>query len=107
MKHKKILHLLNEANDYKFVTRTGNTVNDNSNANYEEGNKITHKTEVLKSNLCDCNNYYILVKRYITVTVAPQIQVAYKNCVPFTKCITKIDGTATDDAKELDLVMPM
>ena len=33
--------------------------------------------------------------------------VAFKNCVPFTKCITKINGTAIDDAKDLDLVMPM
>ena len=29
------------------------------------------------------------------------------NCAPFTKCITKIDETTTDDAEDLDLVMPM
>ena len=33
-------------------------------------------------------------------------QVAFKNCAPFTKCITKIDGTTIDDAEDLDLVMP-
>ena len=32
---------------------------------------------------------------------------AFKNCAPFIKYITKIDGTTTDDAEELDLVMPM
>ena len=32
---------------------------------------------------------------------------SFKNCVPFTKCITKIDGTTIDDAEYLDLVMPM
>ena len=31
--------------------------------------------------------------------------VAFKNCAPFTKCITKIDGTTIDDAEDLDLVM--
>ena len=32
-------------------------------------------------------------------------QVAFKNCAPFTKSITKINGTTTDDAKVLDLVI--
>ena len=74
-------------------------VNDNSKANYEEGNEITHNTEVLKSNLCDCNVVYILIRGDITVTAAPQIQVAFKKCAPSTKCITKIDGTTIDDAE--------
>ena len=34
-------------------------------------------------------------------------ELAFKNCAPFTKCITKIDGTTIDDAEDLDLVMPM
>ena len=33
MEHQKILNLLNEANDSKFVTRKGNIVNDNPNEN--------------------------------------------------------------------------
>ena len=32
---------------------------------------------------------------------------AFKNCVPFTKCITKIYGTTINDAEDLDLVMLM
>ena len=31
----------------------------------------------------------------------------FKNCAPFTKCITKIDGITTDDPEDLDLVMPV
>ena len=27
-------------------------------------------------------------------------QIAFKNCAPFTKCITKIDGTTIDDAED-------
>ena len=103
MEHQKIVNLLNEVNDSKFVTRKWNIVNDNSKANYNAGNEITYNTEVLKSNLCDYNDAYILVKGDITVTASPEIQVAFKNCAPFTKHITKIDGATIDDAE----VMPM
>ena len=43
----------------------------------------------------------------ITVVAAPATQVAFKNFAPFTKYITKIDETTKDDAKDLDLAMPM
>ena len=59
MEHQKIINLLNEANDSKFVTRKWNIVNDNSKANCDVGNEIIYNTEVLKSNLCDYNNAYI------------------------------------------------
>ena len=107
MEHQKIIHLLNEANDYKFVTRKWNIANHNSKANYEEGNEVTYNIEVLKSNLCNYNNAYILVRGYIIVTAAPQTQLAFENCAPFTKCIIKIDGTTIDEAENLDLVMPV
>ena len=50
MEHQKILKLLNEANDSKFVIRKWNIVNDNSKANYDSANEITYNTEVLKFN---------------------------------------------------------
>ena len=53
MEYQKILHLLNEANYSKFVTRKWNIVNDNSKVNYYVGNEIIHNIEVLKCNLCD------------------------------------------------------
>ena len=90
MEHQKILNLLNEANDSEFVTRKRNIVNDNSNANYGVGNEINYNIEVLKSNLCDCNVDNILVRGDITVAAAPVTQVAFKNCAPFTKCITRL-----------------
>ena len=61
MEHQKISNLLNDANDCKFVTREWNIVNYNSNTNFNAVNEITYNTEVLKSNLCDYNNDYILV----------------------------------------------
>ena len=107
MEYQKILSLLNEANDYKFVTSKWNIINDNSKANYVVGSEIIYNTKVLKSILCDYNDAYILVRGDITVTAAGETQVAFKICAPFTKCITKIDGTTIDDAEDLDLVMPM
>ena len=101
------MNLRNDANDSKLVTKNWNIANDNSKANYEEGNSVTYNTEVLKSNLCDCKDAYILVRRDITVIATPQIQVAFKNCAPFTKFNSKIDGTTIDAAENLDLVIPI
>ena len=56
MKHQKILNLLNDANDPKFMKRKWNIVNNDSNSNYATANEITFKAEILKPNLCDYNN---------------------------------------------------
>ena len=53
--------------------------------------KHIYNREVLK--FCDNNVAYILVRVDITVTAVPATQVAFKNCAPFTKCISKIYGT--------------
>ena len=107
MEHQKILSLLSEANDSKFAKRKWNIVNDNSKSNYDATNEITNNTETLKSNLFDYNDAYILARGDITVIAAPQTQVPFKDCAPFTKCATKIDGTTKGDAENLDLVISM
>ena len=56
MEHQKILNLLNEASNSKFVTRKWNIVHDNSKTNYNATNEITYNTEILKSNLYDYKN---------------------------------------------------
>ena len=33
--------------------------------------------------------------------------VAFRNCVPFTNCISEINNTQIDNAKDIDIVMPM
>ena len=53
--------------------------------------KNIYNREVLK--FCYNNDAYILVRGDIAVTAAPATQVAFKNCTPFTKCISKINGT--------------
>ena len=102
------MNLLNELSDSKFATRKKNIVNHQSNANYRVGNEIIYSLEVLKSELCDYKNAYTPVRSNITVIGRNYAtEIAVTNCTPFIKCITKVDGTAIDDAKDLDLVMPM
>ena len=50
---------------------------------------------------------YILVKGDITINGHNVSKVSFKDCAPFTKWITKFDGTTIDDAEDSDLVMPM
>ena len=67
---------MNESNDSKFVPGKLSIVHDQSNENYDAGQEIIYNTEVLKSNLCDYNDAYILVKLDITVIEAPATQVS-------------------------------
>ena len=84
MKHQKRLNLLSEASGSKFVTRNWNIVNDQSNANYSVINKIIYSTKVLKSNLCDYNHTYILVRGDISIIGCNlSTKITFKNCVPF------------------------
>ena len=73
---------------------------------------------MLKSSLCDYSDAYILVKGKITITgagddaAARQADkrhkgVAFKNFAPFTNCISEINNTQIDNAKDIDIVMPM
>ena len=71
---------------------------------------------MLKSSLCDYNDAYIFVKGTITVnnTAANSAAknntgktVTFKNCAPFTNCISVINNTQVDNAKDIDIVMPM
>ena len=89
------------------MTRKWNIVNDQLNANDDVENEIIYNTEVLNYNLGNYNDAYILVRGNITVIGYQAIKVAFKNCVPFTNFITKIDGTTIDDAEDLDVVVPM
>ena len=71
---------------------------------------------MLRSSLCDYSDAYILVKGNITVnnTAADGAaanntnkKVIFKNCAPFTNCISKINNTQIDNAEYIDIVMPM
>ena len=100
-----------------FRTRSLVEINDESKGAYT-GNSIKFKTTILRSNLCDYADAYILVKGTITITGAGNDDAAkrldernkgviFKNCAPFTKCINRINNTEIDNAKDIDIVMPM
>ena len=65
---------------------------------------------MLRSDLCEFSNAYIVVKRTITVTNPDNNmydkQLAFKNNAAFVSCISKINNTLIDNAEDLDIVMP-
>ena len=123
MEHDKIDNLLlsedNESEKLsKFVTREYVRVNSLSNT-YNENKSIRFKTSMLRPNLCNYSDAYILVKGTITVT-APGVNnnannirdkrnrpLILKNNAPFVSCITRINGELIEDADDLDIVMSM
>ena len=71
---------------------------------------------MLKSSLCDYSDAYILIEGTITInnTAAAHAEanntnkkVIFKNCAPFTNCISEINNTHVDNAKDTDIVMLM
>ena len=87
----------------KFRTRNCAEINNESRGTYTS-NDIKFKTTMLRSNLCDYADAYILVKGTITIR---NKGVTFKNCAPFTKCISRINNTDIDNAQDIDIVMLM
>ena len=119
MEYQKIANLLNDESNKpsKFRTRNWVEINDESRGTYT-GNDIRFKSTMLRSNLCDYADAYILVNGRIWITgagddaAATQADerdkgVTFKNCAPFIKCISRINNIQIDNAKDIDIVMPM
>ena len=121
MEYQKIANLLddNKSNQpSKFRPKNWVEINDESRGTYDVNSQIKFKTTMLKSNICDYSDAYILVKGTITIVGAGADAAArqtderdkgviFKNCAPFTNCISKINNTQVDNAKDIDIVMPM
>ena len=121
MEYQKIANLLddNKSNQpSKFRTKNWVKINDESRGIYNVNSQIKFKTTFLKSSLCDYSDVYILVKGTITIAGAGDDAAArqadernkgvvFKNCAPFTNCISEINNTQVDNAKDIDIVMPM
>ena len=119
----------------KFVTKKWIEVYDQPQRNYNVNKEIRIKTSMLRSDLCDFSDAYIVVKGDITVTkktfTADDIdapnnteanvtasntannnafgdkKLVFKNNAPFINCISKINSVKIDNAEDLDVVMPM
>ena len=67
---------------------------------------------MLRSDLCDFSDAYIVVRGDITVEGNDNANkhnknIVFKNNAPFINCITKINDIKIDNAEDLDVVMPM
>ena len=110
-------------------------VYDQPEGNYNVNKEIRIKTSMLRSDLCDFNESYIVVKGDITVTkktftandfegpnnTAANVnatntannnafgnkKLVFKNNSPFINCISKINCVKIDNAEDLDVVLPM
>ena len=119
MEYQKIANLIDDNTlnqPSKFRTRNRIEINDESRGAYNVNSQIKFKTTMLKSSLCDYSDAYILLKGTITVnnTAAAGAaanntnkKVIFKNCAPFTNCISEINNTQIDNAKDIDIVMLM
>ena len=69
MKYQKIINLLDDTTNQpsKFRTRYLVEINDQSRGNYGKNNQIKFKTSIIRSNLCDYSDAYILVSGTITI----------------------------------------
>ena len=118
MEYQKIANLIDDVSNQpsKFRTRNWVEINDESRGAYNVNSQIKFKTTMLTSSLCEYIDTYILVKGTISVnnTAAAGAdanntnrKVIFKNCAPFTNSISEINNTQIDNAKDIDIVMPM
>ena len=120
MEYQKIANLTDDTSNQpsKFRTRNWVEINDESRGAYNVNSQIKFKTTMLKSSLCDYSDAYILVKGTITINgraaddVARRADetgkgVSFKNCAPFINYISEITNAQIDNAKGIDIVMPM
>ena len=118
MEYQKIANLLDTESNQppKFKTRNWVEINDEARCIYSPNKQTKFKTSMLRSSLCDYSDAYILVKGNITVSntaadgaAANNVnkKVIFKNCAPFTNCISKMNNNDIDNAKYIDIVMPM
>ena len=118
MENQKLINFLNkdDIDSKHFATKRWYIINDENNTNYgvkkdtgaNNPDTIKYDTRVLKPNLCDYADAYILIDG----TIRPEgalnaTRLALKNCAPFEKCNLEINDEHVDTAENLDIVMPM
>ena len=120
MEYQKITNLLGTAIDEipRFITKKWVNVYDQSGSaddRYKANKQIRFKTSMLRSDLCDYSDVYIVVKGEITLTKTNGRGItdirnrllAFNNNAPFTNCISKTNNVLIDNAEDLHIVIPM
>ena len=102
----------------KFRTKNCIEINDQLRGVYNVNSDIRFKTTMLRSSLYDYSDAYILSKGKIAIAGAGAHAAArkadernkvviLKNCPPFINCKSEINNTEIDNAKDIDIVMPL
>ena len=118
MENQKIINLLDkiDTDSKHFATKKWYIINDENNTNYgvnkstgaDNPDTIKYDTKLLKPNLCDYAEAYILVDGTIRAAAADaNTRLVLKNCAPFTKSNLEINDEHVDTAENLDITMPM
>ena len=116
MEFQKMVNFLNRTSDDKdlprFVTKKWNEVYDQSGGNYNVNKEIRIKTSMLRCDLYDYSDAYIVMKGNVTLEGDNDANkrnknLAFNNNAPFINCISKINGVKIDNAEDLDVVMSM
>ena len=115
MEYKKNNKLLKQytKSPTKFRSKNCVEINDDTRGMHNINSQVKFKTSMLWSSLCDYSDAYILMSGTITVTKLTaggrnnNIQVVFKNCASFTNWISEINNTQIDDAKDVDVLMPI
>ena len=116
MEYQKITHVLGNIPDKvpRFITKKWIQVHDQSGTaenRYKPGVQIRINTPMLRSDLCDYSDVYVVVKGTVTVVRgnnnAYVKKLIFKNTAPLNSCITKVNNTLIDNAEDLDIVMPL
>ena len=118
MENQKIINLLDkiDTDSKHFATKKWYIINDENNTNYgvdkdtgaNNPDTIKYDTRVLKPNLCDYAEAYILVDGTIRGTGGNNnTRLSLKNCAPFTKCNLEINDEHVHTAENLNITMPM
>ena len=118
MEYQKIVNLLKDESNKpsKFRAKIWVEIDDDIKGAYSPNKQIRFKTSMLRSSLCDYSDAFIHVKRNISVnnTAAAGAdahntnkKVIFKNCAPFTSCISKMNNEQIENVEYIDIVMPM
>ena len=115
MEYQKITKLLDVVSDKipKFITKKWREVYDQTGGTCNTNKQIRFKTSILRSNLRDYSDAYILVKGIVTVSADQRDRdemsrpLAFKKNTLFISCISNINGELTENSEHLDNVMPM
>ena len=116
MEYHEITNLLGTTPDEvpRFITKKWIEVHDQSGSaedRYKPSKQITFKTSMLKSDLCDSSDAYVVYELLLLQEQEMRVKanrcLAFKNDAAFISCILKINNMLIDNAEDLDVAMPM